>query len=124
MIRIDTHVVVWLYSGDTERFGPAILDALETDVLAISPMVELELTFLHELGRLTVTAADIVADLGDRIGLATSAISLTAAVAVATTVPWTRDPFDRLIVADAIAANSELITKDRRIHGHVSLARW
>ena len=31
---------------------------------------------------------------------------------------WTRDPFDRLIVANAKAAGAPLITKDERIRKH------
>jgi PIN domain nuclease of toxin-antitoxin system len=37
---------------------------------------------------------------------------------------WARDPFDRIIVAQAAAAGKELITKDRTIHQHYHLARW
>jgi PIN domain nuclease of toxin-antitoxin system len=38
---------------------------------------------------------------------------------------WTRDPFDRLIVAHAKANGiAPLITKDEAIHEHYANARW
>ena len=81
VIRLDTHVVVWLYAGEVERLSERARDMLETDIPVISPVVELELTFLHEIERITVRAAEIVADLGDRIGLISSATPMQAVVA-------------------------------------------
>ena len=124
MIRLDTHVVVWLYAGDIARLGSAPRDTLKHDTVCISPMVELELTFLHEVGRLTVTGAHIVDDLRDRIGLRTSTESMSTVATAAATIPWTRDPFGRMIVADAVAANTRLVTKDESILANLALARW
>lgn len=124
VIRLDTHVAVWLYTGERERFTDAALDALEHEELAISPIVELELTYLHEIGRLTVPGAAVTADLRERVGLVTSGASLAAVVTAAAALTWTRDPFDRLIVGDALATNSGLLTKDAAIRQHCTLARW
>jgi PIN domain nuclease of toxin-antitoxin system len=37
---------------------------------------------------------------------------------------WTRDPFDRLIVANAKAAAAPLVTKDEMVRGNYSRALW
>jgi PIN domain nuclease of toxin-antitoxin system len=124
LIRLDTHVVVWLYTGETERLSAAARSALEAEPAAISPMVQLELTFLHEIGRLRLGGGDIVGDLRERLGLVLSPEPFTAVVHAAAGLSWTRDPFDRLIVGDALAANSTLITKDDTILAHCRLARW
>jgi PIN domain nuclease of toxin-antitoxin system len=42
----------------------------------------------------------------------------------ATTLNWTRDPFDRLISAQALTSGTALVTKDRVIRNHLSLAWW
>lgn len=43
----------------------------------------------------------------------------------ATTIRWTREPGDLLIVANAIANNyAPLVTKDERIRGGYSNAIW
>ncbi len=124
VIRLDSHVVVWLYTGEVERLSPVAIEALESHDLVVSPMVQLELTYLHEIGRLTVGGADIIGDLRERVGLQLSAVPMHTVVNAATPLSWTRDPFDRLIVADATVAACDLITKDETIHAHVPLARW
>jgi PIN domain nuclease of toxin-antitoxin system len=124
VVRLDTHVVVWLFAGEVERLSPVARDRLAVSDVTISSMVELELTYLHEIGRLTVSGAEIVSDLAERIGLIRSMIPFRAAVAAAASLTWTRDPFDRLIVADALAAGSQLVTKDAVIRAHCALALW
>ncbi len=103
VIRLDTHAVVWLFTSELERFTKKGRAAIDTQQLVVSPIVQLELTYLHEIERLTVGGADILGDLASRIGLSTS---------------------DRLIVADALSANCPLLTKDGTIRRHVSIARW
>ncbi len=124
VVRLDTHIVVWLFAGTAERLSKPAADAINNNDIVISPMVELELTSLYEIGRLTVSGPAIVADLRDRIGLSQSEVSMAAVVANAGKLSWTRDPFDRVIVADAIAANTRLVTKDQLIRDNSPLAIW
>lgn len=124
VIRLDTHVVVWLYTGEIERLSAPAIEAIESHLPFISPMVQLELTYLHEIGRLTVSGADIVGDLQERIGLRLSESTMTAVVHAAASLTWTRDPFDRIIVADAIVAAAHLVTKDDVIREHTTSALW
>ncbi len=124
MIRLDTHVVVWLYTGEIERLSEGAIDAIEHEQPIVSPMVQLELTFLHEVGRLSVTGADIIGDLANRVGLRLSDAPMATVVQAAAPLTWTRDPFDRMIVADAHAAGTALITKDRDIHRYTTVAAW
>lgn len=124
VIRLDTHAVVWLYTGEIDRFTAEGRALLETEQLSVSPIVQLELTYLHEIGRLKVGGADILGDLQSRIRLYTVNQPLLAVVQAAASLNWTRDPFDRLIVGDALAANCPLLTKDESIHAKLPLAVW
>jgi PIN domain nuclease of toxin-antitoxin system len=127
VIRLDTHVVVWLFTGETEQLSAAAIEAIEAieqHLLVVSPMVQLELSYLHEIGRLRVGGADIIADLENRVGPRRSDLPLDALVDTAAALTWTRYPFDRLIVADALVAGAALVTKDRSLHDHTSIARW
>ena len=45
-------------------------------------------------------------------------------VRAAQAVSWTSDPFDRLIVGDAVASSARLLTKDERIRAQCELATW
>ena len=62
MIRLDSHVVVWLYAGQVERLSSRARALLEDHDAVISPIVELELTFLHEIERITASADQITMD--------------------------------------------------------------
>ena len=97
---------------------------MESESLTFSPMVGLELTYLHEIGRLTVSGPEILADLAERVGLKPSDQTLAAVTAAANALTWTRDSFDRLIVGDALAANVRLLTKDRTILDNTQIAFW
>lgn len=90
----------------------------------ISPMVRLELQFLHEIGRINPTADAITADLYQRVGLEVCAKPFNDVIANSMRQSWTRDPFDRIIVAHADLDNELLITSDRNIRTHYAYAKW
>lgn len=87
-------------------------------------MVELELTYLNEIGRVTSPAADVLDDLGERIGLTVSSVPFATVTQAATALSWTRDPFDRMIVANAACDHESLLTKDARILKNIDSAIW
>lgn len=121
---LDTHVVVWLYDALTDRLSKAAAEAIENNGLIVSRMVELELQFLHEIGRLRVKPAEIIRHLSTRIGLRLSDVDLEQIIRAAAGLTWTRDVFDRLIVAESAATDIPLITKDRTIRAHHKLSVW
>jgi PIN domain nuclease of toxin-antitoxin system len=84
----------------------------------------LELQYLYEIGRVKESANIIVSDLSDRIGLGVCEKDFNAIVSLAITKTWTRDPFDRMIVAHAELNNNILISKDPDILEHYTQARW
>jgi PIN domain nuclease of toxin-antitoxin system len=97
---------------------------LETDAIAISPIVELELTYLFEIGRVSEPASAPLSALRRMLGLQIADVSLAELVQAATNLTWTRDPFDRLIAAHAIVANAPLVTADETIRENLPLATW
>lgn len=121
---VDTHVVAWLYAGETERFPPSATERLETQPLAVSPMVTLELQYLYETGRVTEPGGVVVEDLAGRIGLEVRDASFVSVVERARTLSWTRDPFDRLIAGQAALEGSLLLTADRTILEELPEAVW
>jgi PIN domain nuclease of toxin-antitoxin system len=97
---------------------------METEAIAVSPVVELELTYLYEIGRVSEPASAPLSALRRVFRLEIVDTSLAELVQAATGLSWTRDPFDRLIAAHAIVANAPLITADETIREHLPLAVW
>lgn len=124
MIFIDTHIVVWLYQKDKNRFSDLALQLLESDDLRISPAVALEMEYLFETGRLTERSRPILAWLERTIQLKEDQAAFSAVVEAALDESWTRDPFDRLIVAHANLYGAPLLSKNRTIRERYRHARW
>jgi PIN domain nuclease of toxin-antitoxin system len=123
-VYLDTHIVCWLYEGRVDLLSPPAADAIEQGKLRISPIVDLELQYLHEIGRLTKGSAVILPELAADIGLEVSTESFYRIVVQARGLAWTRDPFDRLIVAEVMLAKAKLVTKDKLIRDHLTAAVW
>lgn len=124
MIYLDTHVVVWLYTGLVARFSDATQTLLNEHDLLISPIVRLELQYLYEIKRMSVAAEPLIADLSQRLGLAVCPKPFDDVIMRATQLTWTRDPFDRILVAHAALNNNILLSKDQTILAHYPHARW
>lgn len=125
MIYLDTHVLLHLYLGQADRLSPAARRALEAeDELLASPAALLELEYLHEIGRLEPRARQVAAALGSDLGLRICDLPFSTVVERALEEKWSRDPFDRLIVAQAKARNAALVTKDARIRRHYTKTVW
>ncbi len=124
MIYLDTHVVVWLYQKDKNRFTAETLALIDKEELLISPMVELELEYLFEIERISERAEIILDYLKEKTGLKICKKSFPEIIKKSISMKWTRDPFDRIITAQAAVNSSILITKDKQIRKHYSKAVW
>lgn len=126
MIHLDTHVVLWLAAGGLTRFPAPAVDLLESERLAISPMVELELRLLYEVERIGTTPGHILATLftPDGVTYDDTPFARVAQVAASDQFAFTRDPFDRVIAAQAAAAGAQLLTRDRSLRKNLDFAVW
>jgi len=93
-------------------------------VIAISPMILLELDYLHEIGRTTLGSSHVFDYLHQRIDLQVCQKSFIEVVREASRLSWTRDPFDRIITAQSAIDRNTLITKDKTIQDHYEYAVW
>lgn len=121
---LDTHAVVWLYAKELDRFQKSALQRIGETPLYISPAVLLELQLFLEIKRITADPMLIFQTLEETIGLQLCDLEFSKIVTGARAQSWTRDPFDRLIVAQAAIQNAQLLTKDRIIRRHYALACW
>jgi PIN domain nuclease of toxin-antitoxin system len=85
----------------------------------------LEMELLHEIGRLRATAQRTFSFLESEIGLRVCTLPFHEIVTHALSEKWTRDPFDRLIVANAKANGfAWLISADEQIGKHYPRTVW
>jgi len=124
IVYLDTHVVIWVYEGDGQKMSPLASRTLDDSELLVSPAVVLELELLHEIGRIEIPAEKMIATLESQIDLRVCSLAFRDVATQALKESWTRDPFDRLIAANAKAAGAPLVTKDERIRKHYRRAIW
>jgi PIN domain nuclease of toxin-antitoxin system len=125
LIYLDTHVVAWLYATGAEGLSPRAAEIIDaSDDLRISPMVRLELQYLFEIGRVGEPAVTVVDALAGTAGLTVCDAPFGGVVHEAEKLTWTRDPFDRMIVAHAALHAAPLVTKDQTLHAHYANAMW
>ena len=125
---LDTHVVLWL-AISPDRIPAALRDRLAgAEQLFVSPASAYELAQKARAGRLPQAGA-VLARWGELLELmVASELAMTGSeMLLAGTMHWEhRDPFDRLIVAQAQMYGLSLVSKDRAILGFegVDCAEW
>jgi len=123
---LDTQLLLWLAAAP-ERLPPALARDLEDrkDPYCFSVASLLEVAIKTSLGKagFAVDASQLRQGLL-REGFQELAIEAEHCLAVQH-LPWVhRDPFDRLLVAQAIASERTLLTADRTLEQYGPAVRW
>jgi PIN domain nuclease of toxin-antitoxin system len=113
---LDTQVMIWLAEGNTKPLSRDARRLIEESDLLVSPMATFEFDILYEIRRTKMPWSAVRTDLEYELGLRVCDLSFSRVVDTARNECWTRDPFDRLIVANAKANGlAYLITADEEI---------
>ncbi len=113
-LLLDTHAALWLLSGDP-RLGERAREHLfdDTNRVLLSAAVVWEVAIKRSLGKLAVP--DEYLSLLLEAGAQALPVSVEHASAVEH-LPWHhRDPFDRLLVAQAAAERAALVSGDEAL---------
>jgi PIN domain nuclease of toxin-antitoxin system len=122
---LDTNVAVWLAQGALTRVSPRAQQAVEKSDLLISPIVLVELEYLYEVRRIKLPSQDVFVKLQHEIGLRICDLAFPSIATVTVGEKWTRDPFDRIIVAHAKANGlAPLVSADQEIQQHYLRTIW
>ncbi|AFZ60159.1 PIN domain-containing protein [Anabaena cylindrica FACHB-243] len=124
MIYLDTHVIIWLYGDASKKLSTLAESLISDNDICISPLVRLELKYLYEIGRLGSSPDQIIEYLVNQTDLNICQKDFYLIIEKAMSIEWTRDVFDRLIVANAMIDENILISKDHKILANYSYARW
>ena len=119
VILLDTNALLWLETGHP-RGRPLV--KLRTR-LYLSPASLLEVQFLAELGRVRLRNVSSPQELADDERWTLDEPPAGVWFSEAMALSWTRDPFDRLIVAHALARRWKIATADTKILEHMDPRR-
>ncbi len=121
---LDTHAAIRLSHGQA-RIGRDAAQLIQRAELLVSPVVLVELEYLYEIGRLTLPAKDILRKLEHELGLRLCDLPFAEVARAALDEKWTRDAFDRIIVAQAkVNGLAPLISADEEIARHYPRTIW
>jgi PIN domain nuclease of toxin-antitoxin system len=124
-LLIDTHILLWALA-QPERLSAAFLDILRkpnNQVLFSSASIW-EIAIKAALRRTDFAARpDVVAREAVAQGFAELQVGWQAAAAVADMRPLHRDPFDRILIAQAVCEPVHLFTVDRKLVPYSDMVR-
>lgn len=115
IVFLDTHIIVWLYFGLVKKLSNKEKQAIEDYDLYASPIAMLETQYLFETKKINIDANTVFSFLKNSIGLEVSTLDFISIAQAALKLNWTRDVFDRIIVAEALLGNAHLLSHDRLI---------
>lgn len=111
---LDSHVLLWWLGMDSDKLSDSVRDAIaRADQVCISVASVWELEIKRSLGKLDLPVAEWEGVAAS--GLTFIEIALDDAVAAAALPPVHRDPFDRMLVAQARNRGLTLVTRDARL---------
>ena len=125
MIYLDTHVAVYLRAGTLKKLSKEAARLVDKSDLLISPMVVVEFQYLYEIGRLGIPPQKMLDVLEYDFRVRVCDLPFERVAKWVLEEQWTRDLFDRMIVAQARArGEAVLLSADERILDNYSKAVW
>jgi PIN domain nuclease of toxin-antitoxin system len=126
-LLLDTCALLWYLDG-SERIQPALRDVLTDgrNDLYSSDVSLLEMVIKYQLGKLPLPAppSQLIPALRDRHGIEALALDAAAILALEHLPLLHRDPFDRLLVAQAVTRQLTLVTPDPMIRQYDVPCLW
>ncbi len=119
-ILLDTHILLWLTAGDP-RLTPAAKERIDNaELVLISAATIWEIAIKVRLGKLTGDLEELSAEI-DRNGFEELPVFARHAMVVASLPMLHGDPFDRLLVGQAIAEQVPFLTADPHLKQYSEL---
>jgi PIN domain nuclease of toxin-antitoxin system len=125
-LLLDTHAFIW-WDSDPTRLSAAALAALHdpANQILVSVASVWEMIVKAQLGKLALRLplADIITQQRAN-GCHVLEITLTHAMAVEGLTPVHKDPFDRILVGQALVEGAELVSADRVFRQYPVRVLW
>ena len=126
-VLVDTHAFLWWLAGNPRlpEAARAVIDDSDNNVL-VSAASAWEITTKHRLGKLPgadIVASDVVAAIEDH-GFQPLAITVAHAERAGRLPGSHRDPFDRMLIAQALAHDLPLVSNESLFDRHGVRRIW
>jgi PIN domain nuclease of toxin-antitoxin system len=121
---LDTHLVLWWMEGEVSKISERALAALGSEGLdpVVSAVTVWEVAIKRSLGKVKARAGML--DEIERAGVELLPVTARHADLVASLPLHHRDPFDRLLVAQATAENIPLVSNDESLRRYDVEVIW
>lgn len=119
-LLLDTHIFLWVVADSRKlsRRARGILDS--ADAVFVSPVSIWEIAIKSRLGKMNADAETMARAIAET-GFEELPVLARHAVEVAGLADHHRDPFDRLLIAQAISEPMKLITADAQLCAYSDL---
>lgn len=116
MILIDTHILIWMLEKDLRGLGPLAQDILKTQPITVSAVTLIEIAVKKRKGKLDMPETNLIATTLEAKNVAILPIQ-TQHINNLPNLEETphADPFDLLLMAQAISERLPLLTCDEEI---------
>ncbi|MEJ7730411.1 MAG: type II toxin-antitoxin system VapC family toxin [Polyangiaceae bacterium] len=123
IVLLDTHALLWAL-GDSERLSPPAREIIEDagNVVLTSAASAWEIAIKRALGRLSVP--DDLEAVVDAAGFTRRTITFADAQRAGQLPPHHRDPFDRMLVAQALVDGVPVVSCDPLIARYPVQVLW
>jgi PIN domain nuclease of toxin-antitoxin system len=125
-VLLDTHALIWWFEGAKElsRQASSVIESKE-NLIRVSAAVGWELAIKTNLGKFNTPALiQDLSDLVEREGFEELPISLDQAIRAGLLPLHHKDPFDRLLVAQAQELKAPIVSADRALDAYDVRRLW
>lgn len=126
-LLLDTHAFLW-WCADDPRLSLSVIDAVgsEENEVYLSVVSGWEIAIKNRLGRLPLPEkpGTFVPQMIERHSLAVLPVGLRHSLFDAELPVFHNDPFDRLLVAQAVLEDMTLVTDDRAVTSYPVKSLW
>ena len=119
-LLLDTSIVLWVAVDSPRLSDSARLEIERAEAIFVSSISLWEMVIKAGLGKLKVDFDRLLVRMGTA-GIHELAVTWRHAMAVSTLADHHRDPFDRMLIAQAISEPLRLITSDARLGAYSDL---
>lgn len=120
---LDTHALLWWLTND-RRLSRRARDTIEADEVLVSVVSAWEIEIKRGLDRIEADTHAILDEVTGTDGFAWLEIGPAHVAALVDLPPLHRDPFDRMLVAQAQLEHVPLISRDREVRRYEVETIW